>query len=242
MYTHDIQLSTLDQRVIQNHLPSISTPPPPTVSFCLDLQRSDVTSGSHSTGAGPTSDLATHPFSATISLPAELPPSAPPGQLAALTPPLLTPPPPGVSGVETQSHDSHVMQLPLLPAPPSLSTDSYPSTHQDSQSGRPNVTGQLGNRTDSKREPRTTIGSGLGLHKGDGSGIEPHRGARSGMGPCRGDLEAGLYDPAGLSTEDRVSAYLAAEAGEGGRGVAAGGRGKRSGAVAMVKPKKRKRI
>lgn len=86
--------------------------------------------------------------------------------------------------------------------------------------------------------------------------MEPYKGTRSGMGPLTGtgsgmgvDLEEGLFDPAGLSTQDRVAAYLAAESGEGitgGRGVAGRG-GKRAAAiggeaVTKVKPKKRKRI
>lgn len=238
---------------------------------------SDVASGhssfSHSAAAaGLPSVLATpllaHPI---VPLGVEPPQDS---QLAAQTTPLPTPP---TAPLGVEPPGLQVMQFPLLPAPPfpSISMDSYPSTHQDRLSGRPNATGQPGNRSDSGRG---TIGSGMGhqsarkeLHKGAGSGIEPHRGARSphtgtgfgmrgsGMGV---DLEEGLFDRAGLSTDDRVAAYLAAEAAEGlggGRGVAerggrgmaerggrgvAGRGGKRAaaGGGEAVKPKKRKRI
>lgn len=190
-----------------------------------------------------------------LALATPIPPATPPAarvqttsfpMTVAQTTPLapLIPPDPGV-----QSHDSQVIQFPILPAPPMphLSMDSYPSTHQDTQSGRPNPAGHSGNRSGIGRG--STAGSGKGFHK---TGIG-HAG--SGMGCGVGvNLEEGLFDSAGLSTEERVAAYLAAESAEGyagERGVAntekrgvAGSGGKRSAtdAASEVKPKKRKRI
>ena len=62
------------------------------------------------------------------------------------------------------------------------------------------------------------------------------------MGP--GGMEGGVFDPAGLSTEDRVAAYLAVE----GVGpvdtapVVVGEKRDSKGEMVTKKPKKRKRI
>lgn len=179
-----------------------------------------------------------------------------------------------VQSHDIQSHDGHVTGFPLLPAPPipHVPMGSYPSALQDRGSGQTTTAG-------SGIGPHSRSRTGMGLHRGAGSvvgpqttGVEsrsPRMGPRSsggsGMGHHAGglslwsgsgmDSEEGLFDPAGLSTDDRVAAYLAAESGEslvGGRGMDVRGGGKRSRgeraasssgeAASKAKSKKRKRI
>lgn len=200
-----------------------------------------------------------------------------PIQITAPPPPVE--PDPQVTGA--QSHGSHATVFPLLPALPlpHQPVHNYPSALQGWGSGRPAATGQpqMG-----WPEKNYRSGSGKGLQSGDVAGtgqpektyesasrMRPRGGDLSGMGHYAGvshgakphsgielefgtELEEGLFDPAGLSTEDRVAAYLAAESGEGftgGVGIGHGGAGEKRAAAEIgestgskKKPKKRKRI
>ena len=204
--------------------------------------------GSHGdfTQSGTSSLTLASPSSAAITPlhPASTPPITPTAPLQITAQSLPIEPAPLI-----QSHDSHMTQFPLLPAPPlpHHPMHGYPSALQGSESGRPAAAGQPGTGRPEKRYGSGSgmgpPGSGMGPPSGASHGARPHSGVELGFGV---DQEERLFDPAGLSTEDRVAAYLAAESGGGFTGVGEGGKRAAADSGEAIgskkKPRKRKRI
>lgn len=125
----------------------------------------------------------------------------------------------GLTG-DVQSHDSHMTHFPVLPTPPTpyAPPHRYPSSSMyERQLGRPNLptvqdkqSGRLNPPIQDKGTRMKGTSSGMRLaHENFVSGMRPkHKDSGSGSGSSVGEVGS---NQAGLSTDERVAAYLTGE-------------------------------
>lgn len=119
----------------------------------------------------------------------------------------------------SRSCDSHMTQFPILPTPP------IPHAHMPYQSSSQFPSQQTNNSPPQLGKGKSKFGTKTSGSKMKQSIADPSESISEGKRKGTSSLDENIFNPAGLSIEDRVSAYLARSVDMIGSGGDAGGRG-----------------